>query len=119
MTAFTPVNGSEPAMAPTGPTVRVRMPAGGWQVGFRTRPDGRTVVEVIDPDGSLAGLVASTRRPLLSVDAGWSGIASGLAGGSPSTPMASERRVHAASMLDNLEVSGQTKARVPSNRESA
>lgn len=31
------------------------------------------MVEVTDAGGSLAGLVASTRLPLLSIDAGWCG----------------------------------------------
>jgi hypothetical protein len=80
MTAFTPVTSTGPAVMPTGPPVRVRLPAGGWQVGFRGQMNGRIVVEVIDPGGSLAGLVASTRLPVLSIDAGWSGSAPGLAG---------------------------------------
>ena len=56
-----------------GPPIRVRLPAGGWQVGFRVQRDGRTVVEVTDADGKLAGLVASSRLPILSIDAGWRG----------------------------------------------
>ena len=62
-----------------GPIVQVRLPVraglpvGGWQAAFRVQPDGRTVVEVTDAGGSLAGLVASTRLPLLSIDAGWRG----------------------------------------------
>lgn len=62
------------------PPVQVRLPAGGWQVGFRTRPDGRTVVEVTDPDGVLAGLVASAAVSILSIDAGWAGWARGPGG---------------------------------------
>lgn len=58
-----------------GPQIRVRLPAGGWQVGFRTQSDGRTVIEVTGQDGSLAGLVASSRLPILSADAGWCGAA--------------------------------------------
>jgi hypothetical protein len=53
----------------------VRLPAGGWQVGFRAQHDGRTVIKVTGQDGSLAGLVASSRLPILSVDAGWGGAA--------------------------------------------
>jgi hypothetical protein len=30
------------------------------------QPDGRTVVEATDADGTLAGLVASSRLPLMS-----------------------------------------------------
>jgi hypothetical protein len=56
--------------------VQVRLPCGGWQVGFRTGPDGRTVVEVTDPDGALAGLAVGAVPPVpavLSIDAGWTG----------------------------------------------
>ena len=51
------------------------LPACGWQVAFRAQHDGRTVIEVTGQDGSLAGLVASSRLPILSVDAGWCGAA--------------------------------------------
>jgi hypothetical protein len=56
----------QPRLAVTraGPQIRVRLPAGGWQVGFRTQPDGRTVIEVTGQDGSLAGLVASAAGPV-------------------------------------------------------
>jgi hypothetical protein len=64
-----------------GLPVQVRLPVGGWQVGFRTRPDGRTVVEVADPDGALAGLVASAAVSILSIDAGWAGWARDPGGG--------------------------------------
>ena len=58
---------SSPELAVTraGPPLRVRLPAGGWQVGFRAQHDGRTVIEVTGQYGSLAGLVASSRRPTL------------------------------------------------------
>ena len=65
----------ELAVTRAGPQIRVRLPAGGWQVGFRAQHDGRTVIEVTGQDGSLAGLVASSRLPILSVDAGWCGAA--------------------------------------------
>ena len=68
-----PVTSRIPATGHFGPPIRVRLPAGGWQVGFRVQRDGRTVVEVTDPDGTLAGLVASSRLPILSIDAGWRG----------------------------------------------
>lgn len=80
MTELTPVTSTGPTVVPAGPPVRVRLPAGGWQVGFRVQPDGRTVVEVTDPAGSLAGLVTSTRLAVLSIDGGWSGSAPGLSG---------------------------------------
>ena len=62
-----------PATEHFGPPIRMWLPAGGWQVGFRVQRDGRTVVEVTDADGTLAGLVASSRLPILSIDAGWRG----------------------------------------------
>ena len=80
MTELTPVTSSGPTVMLAGPLVQVRLPAGGWQVGFQVQREGRTVVEVTDPGGSLAGLVTSTRLPVVSIDAGWSGSASGLAG---------------------------------------
>ena len=58
-----PVSLPKQAIAPTGPPIRVRLPVGGWQVGFRIQPDGRTVIEVTDQDETLAGLVTSTRLP--------------------------------------------------------
>jgi hypothetical protein len=70
---LSPVTSPIPATDHFGPPVRVRLPAGGWQVGFRVQRDGRTVVEVTDAGGTLAGLVASTRLPILSIDAGWRG----------------------------------------------
>lgn len=69
------------SVTPFGPQLRVRVPAGGWQVGFRTQHEGRTVIDVTGPDGSLAGLVASSRLPILSVDAGWCGAARAPDGG--------------------------------------
>lgn len=53
------------------PVIQIRMPIGGWRVGFRLRPNGRTAIEVTDPAGSLAHLVTSTRLPTLSIEAGW------------------------------------------------
>jgi hypothetical protein len=76
-----PVTSRVPATGHFGPPIRVRLPAGGWQVGFRVQRDGRTVVEVTDADGLLAGLVASSRLPILSIDAGWCGFSQGPAGG--------------------------------------
>jgi hypothetical protein len=68
-----PVTSPIPAPGDFGPPIRVRLPAGGWQVGFRVQRDGRTVVEVTDADGALAGLVASSRLPILSIDGSWRG----------------------------------------------
>ena len=75
-----PVTSRVPVAGHFGPPIRVRLPAGGWQVGFRVQRDGRTVVEVTDADGTLAGLVASSRLPILSIDAGWCGCTRGPAG---------------------------------------
>ena len=69
------------AIAPADPPIRVRLPVGGWKVGFRIQPDGRTVIEVTDQDETLTGLVASTRLPITSIDAGWSGLTRDPAGG--------------------------------------
>jgi hypothetical protein len=80
MTELMAVTGTAPTVMSAGPQVRVRLPAGGWQVGFRFQLDGRMVVEVTDPGGSLVGLVASTQLPVLSIDGGWIGSAPGLAG---------------------------------------
>ncbi len=69
-----PVSLPKQAIAPAGPPIRVRLPVGGWQVGFRIQPDGRTVIVVTDQDETLTGLVTSTRLPITSIDAGWSGL---------------------------------------------
>lgn len=57
--------------------LRVRLPAGGWQVGFRVQRDGRTAIEVTDSAGWLTGVVVSTRRPVVSIDSGWAGHVGG------------------------------------------
>jgi hypothetical protein len=68
------------AVTPGRQRASVRPSACGWRIGWRLQPDGRTVIEVTDQDGSLAGLVASTRLPLLSVDGGWRGAGRGARG---------------------------------------
>jgi hypothetical protein len=80
VSSLSPATSRDPATGHFGPPIRVRLPAGGWQVGFRVQRDGRTVVEVTDADGTLAGLVASSRLPILSIDAGWRGCTRDLAG---------------------------------------
>ena len=67
-------------MTQAGPLVGVPLLTSGWQVGFRVQPDGRTVVEVTDPAGSLAGLAATIRLPFLWIDAGWAGCVRGPGG---------------------------------------
>jgi len=54
--------------------IRVRLAVSEWRIRCRLQPDGRTVIEVSDETGVLAGLVASTRLPIVSADAGWRGI---------------------------------------------
>ncbi len=71
----TTLSSPELAVTRAGPPIQVRPPAGGWQAGFRAQHDGRTVIEVTGQDGALAGLVASSRLPVLSADAGWCGAA--------------------------------------------
>src|SRR5262249_36929750 len=63
------------AMTSAGPLVGVRLLTGGWQIKFRVQADGRTVLEVTDPAGSLAGSAATIRLPFLWIDAGWAGCA--------------------------------------------
>jgi hypothetical protein len=62
------------------PVVQVRLPVGGWRVGFHVQPDGRSLIEVTDPDGSLVGLVASSYEPVLSIAEAWTGHARSLGG---------------------------------------
>jgi hypothetical protein len=59
MTTLNPatrLSSAELAVTRAGPQIRVRLPAGGWQVGFRVQHDGRTVIEVTCPP-------ARTSRP--------------------------------------------------------
>jgi len=64
-------------MTSAGPLVGVRLLTGGWQIKFRVQADGRTVLEVTDPAGSLAGSAATIRLPFLWIDAGWADCARG------------------------------------------
>lgn len=80
MTALMAVSSTQSPVLQAGPPVQVRLPVGGWQVGFRAQPDGRTVIEVTDQDGSLIGLAASIRLPFLWIDAAWACYASGPGG---------------------------------------
>jgi hypothetical protein len=75
MIGLTPASGSAAMQA--GLPIRMWLPDGGWQVGFLARPDGRTAVEVTDPSGPVAHLVAGTGSPVLSIDAGWAGNGAG------------------------------------------
>ena len=53
--------------------ISARLPVSDWQIQWRRQPDGRAVLEVTDQAGNLAGLVASTRLPVVSVDGAWRG----------------------------------------------
>jgi hypothetical protein len=61
--------------------VRMRLAVSGWRIVWRRQPDGRTVIEVRDETGDLTGLIAGTRLPILSADAGWRGVTRGGGGG--------------------------------------
>lgn len=69
-------------MTAQGPTLWARLPVGGWQVGFWVDADGRTLVDVADPWGTLAYRVAGARRAAPSIDVGWAGRVPGPGGGS-------------------------------------
>jgi alkaline phosphatase len=56
------------AATTTRPQISVRLPASDWQIQWRRKPDGRTILEVTDQAGNLTGLAASTRLPIVSVD---------------------------------------------------
>src|SRR5712692_409188 len=57
-----------------GSVIWVRLAVSGWSIRGHVQPDGRTVIEVSDETGALTGLVAGTRLPIVSADAGWRGI---------------------------------------------
>ncbi len=64
-----------------GSVIWVRLAVSGWSIRCHVQPDGRTLIEVSDETGALTGLVAGTRLPIVSADAGWRGIT-----GTPSAP---------------------------------
>jgi hypothetical protein len=66
-----PAQSTGPTVTRTGPALWTRLPAGGWQVRFWTDTDGRTLIDVADSEGTLAGRLASTRPAAPSIDAGW------------------------------------------------
>jgi hypothetical protein len=63
-----------------GSASSVRLAVNGWSIRWHVQPDGRPVIEVSDETGVLTGLVAGTRLPILSADAGWRGIIRGTGG---------------------------------------
>ena len=68
------------AAASARPRGSARLPISGWQLQWRLRPEGRTVLEVTDQANDLTGLVASTRLPIVSVDGAWRGTRRGADG---------------------------------------
>ena len=73
-TAASPAATGPTAASPAaGPQISARLPVSDWQIQWRRQPDGRTILEVTDQAGNLTGLVASTRLPIVSVDAAWRG----------------------------------------------
>ena len=71
----------ETVVSQAGSASSVRLAVSGWSIRWHVQPDGRPVIEVSDETGVLTGLVAGTRLPILSADAGWRGIVGGV--GSP------------------------------------
>ena len=63
-----------------GSGICVRLADSGWRIRWRAQPDSRTVIEVCDETGALTGLVAGTRLPIVSADAGWRGLTRGAGG---------------------------------------
>jgi hypothetical protein len=63
----------------TGPALWTRLPSSGWQVRFWADTDGRTLLDVADPDGTLACRLASARQAGPSIDADWTRCAPGAA----------------------------------------
>ena len=66
--------------APPLPTLWMRLPVGGWQVGFWIDGRGRTHTDVADPLDTLVYRGASARPTVPSIDAGWTGWGSGPGG---------------------------------------
>jgi hypothetical protein len=64
-------------MTTLGDPLWARLPAGGWQVGFRLDSRGRTSVDVADPWGMVAYRVTATRGQGPSVDVACAGRALG------------------------------------------
>jgi hypothetical protein len=73
-----PLSGT--AVSRAGSSSCVRLAVSGWSIRCHVQPDGRTVIEVSDETGVLTGLVAGTRLPILSADAGWRGTTRGAGG---------------------------------------
>jgi hypothetical protein len=55
-----------------GGSTDVQLP-GGWLLRHRVQPTNRNVLEVFDAGRDLVGLVASTGRASMSIDAAWRG----------------------------------------------
>src|ERR1700689_135557 len=76
-----PAKSVGPTIMRTVPALWTRLPVGGWQVGFWADADGRAMIDVADPEGTLAYRLASARRAVPSIGGGWAGWASGPGGG--------------------------------------
>ena len=76
-----PAKSVGPTIMRTVPALWTRLPVGGWQVGFWADADGRAMIDVADPEGTLAYRLASARRAVPSIGAGWAGCAHGPDGG--------------------------------------
>jgi hypothetical protein len=64
-------------MAPPLPTLWLRLPVGGWQVGFWIDGSGRMFTDVADSLDTLVCRLAGARQAAASVTAGWTGWGSG------------------------------------------
>jgi hypothetical protein len=73
-----PAAGTVVSRASSG--ICVRLAVSGWRIRWRLQPDRRAVIEVSDETGTLTGLVAGTRLPIVSADAGWRGMTRGTGG---------------------------------------
>ena len=101
----------------TVPALWTRLPLGGWQVGFWADADGRTLIDVVDPEGTLAGRLASARWAAPSIDAGWAGCAHGPDGDSQCWALAIGHapagRGNVVSFADRTRTAGRDRMTLP------
>ena len=101
----------------TRPALWTQLPFGGWQVGFWADADGRTLIDVADPEGALAYRLASARRAAPSIDAGWAGCAHDPEGGSQCWALAMGRapagRGHVVSFIHRNRAAGRDRMTLP------
>lgn len=72
-----PASTARPTVTRTGPALWARLPSSCWQVRFWADTDGRSLVDVAGPEGTLACRITSARQAAPSIDAGWSHCAPG------------------------------------------